>query len=96
MLSTDTISDAIEEYGIRLLPNDLIDSRTANIDTWTEFDGTLAEDVNAKLLVATTQLNTTSTFNATYGQSGTTITITTRVKDSTETQFNLSNTVIVE
>ena len=27
---------------------------------------------------------------------GTTITITTRVKDSTETQFNLSNTVIVE
>ena len=24
MLSTDTISDAIEEYGIRLLPNDLI------------------------------------------------------------------------
>ena len=59
-----------------LLPNDLIDSRTANIDTWTDFDGTLAEDVNAKLLVATTQLNTTSTFNATYGQSGTTITVT--------------------
>ena len=27
---------------------------------------------------------------------GTTVTITTRVKDSTETQFNLSNTVIVE
>ncbi len=59
-----------------LLPNDLIDSRTGNIDTWTEFDGTLAEDVNAKLLVSTTELNTTSTFNATYGQSGTTITVT--------------------
>jgi len=59
-----------------LLPNDLIDSRTANIDTWTEFDGTLAEDVNAKLLVATTELDTTTSTAATYEQSGTTITIT--------------------
>ena len=59
-----------------LLPNDLIDSRTANIDTWTEFDGTLAEDVGAKLLVATTQLDTTTSTAATYEQSGTTITIT--------------------
>jgi predicted phage tail protein len=59
-----------------LLPNDLIDSRTANIDTWTEFDGTLAEDVGAKLLVATTQLDLSTSTAATYGQSGTTITIT--------------------
>ena len=59
-----------------LLPNDLIDSRTANIDTWTEFDGTLAEDVNAKLFVATTELDTTTSVSATYGQSGNTITIT--------------------
>jgi len=59
-----------------LLPNDLIDSRTANIDTWTEFDGTLAEDVGAKLLVATTQLDTATSTAATYGQSGSTITIT--------------------
>jgi len=59
-----------------LLPNDLIDSRTGNIDTWTEFDGTLAEDVGAKLLVATTQLATTTSTAATYEQSGTTITIT--------------------
>ncbi len=59
-----------------LLPNDLIDSRTANIDTWTEFDGTLAEDVGAKLLVATTQLATATSTAATYEQSGTTITIT--------------------
>jgi len=59
-----------------LLPNDLIDSRTANIDTWTEFDGTLAEDVGAKLLVATTQLATSTSTAATYEQSGTTITIT--------------------
>ncbi len=49
-----------------LLPNDLIDSRTANIDTWTEFDGTLAEDVGAKLLVATTQLDTATSTAATY------------------------------
>ena len=59
-----------------LLPNDLIDSRTANIDSWTEFDGTLAEDVGAKLLVATTQLATSTSTAATYEQSGTTITIT--------------------
>ena len=59
-----------------ILPNDLIDSRTANIDTWTEFDGTLAEDVGAKLLVATTQLDLSTSTAATYGQSGTTITIT--------------------
>jgi len=59
-----------------ILPNDLFDSRTANIDTWTEIDGTLAEDVGAKLLVATTQLDTATSTAATYGQSGTTITIT--------------------
>ena len=35
-------------------PNDLIDKRTANIDTWTDFDAATAFDVNAKLLVATT------------------------------------------
>ena len=35
-------------------PNDLIDRRTANIDTWTDFDAATAFDVNAKLLVATT------------------------------------------
>jgi len=35
-------------------PNDLIDKRSANIDTWTDFDAATAFDVNAKLLVATT------------------------------------------
>ena len=35
-------------------PNDLIDKRSANIDTWTDFDGATAVNVNAKLLVATT------------------------------------------
>ena len=33
----------------------LFDSRTALIDTWTDFDGAEATSVNAKLLVATTQ-----------------------------------------
>ncbi len=59
-----------------LLVNDLIDSRTANIDTWTEFDGTQADDVNAKLLVATTDIDPATSVSATYEQSGTTITIT--------------------
>jgi len=37
-----------------VLPNDLFDSRTANIDTWTDVDGGTVENVNAKLLVSTT------------------------------------------
>ena len=59
-----------------LFVNDLIDSRTANIDTWTDFDGTQADDVNAKLLVATTDIDPATSVSATYEQSGTTITIT--------------------
>tara|TARA_R100000234_G_scaffold20769_2_gene11740 strand:+ start:3185 stop:7114 length:3930 start_codon:yes stop_codon:yes gene_type:complete len=59
-----------------ILPNDLIDSRTANINTWTDFDGTKADDVNAKLLVATSDIDPATSVSATYGQSGTTITIT--------------------
>ena len=59
-----------------ILPNDLIDSRTALINTWTEFDGSEADDVNAKLLVATTNISPSTSVSATYGQSGTTITIT--------------------
>ena len=41
-------------------PNDLIDSRTANIDTWTDFDGATATDVNAEMLVRVTQDNPSS------------------------------------
>jgi len=37
-----------------ILPNSLFDSRTGNIDTWTDVDGGTTESVNAKLLVATT------------------------------------------
>ena len=57
-------------------PNDLIDRRTANIDTWTDFDQATAFDVGASLLVATSDLDPDLSVSATYGQSGTTITIT--------------------
>ena len=59
-----------------LLVNDLIDSRTALIDTWTEFDGTQADDVNARLLVATTDISPTTSVSASYDQVNTTITVT--------------------
>ena len=35
-------------------PNDLIDSRRANVDTWNDFDGTAADAVNAKLYFRST------------------------------------------
>jgi predicted phage tail protein len=57
-------------------PNDLIDKRSANIDTWTDFDAATAFDVGASLLVAVTDLDPDLSTSATYGQSGTTITIT--------------------
>jgi len=57
-------------------PNDLIDKRSANIDTWTDFDGATAFDVGASLLVATTEIDPDTSVSATYGQSATTITIT--------------------
>ena len=57
-------------------PNDLIDKRTANINTWTDFDGATAFDVNAKILVATTDSDPATSDSATYTQSGTTITVT--------------------
>ena len=36
-------------------PNDLFDSRSALLDTWTDFDGTASTDVNAEMLVRVTQ-----------------------------------------
>jgi len=65
-----------------LLPNDLIDKRTANVDTWTDFDGATAFNVNATLSVATTDSDPDLSVSATYtindgsGGAGTTITIT--------------------
>ena len=57
-------------------PSDLFDDRTANVDTWTDFDGAKATDVNAKLLVSTTDSDPATSVSATYAQSGTTIIIT--------------------
>ncbi len=47
-------------------PLDLFDSRTANIDTWTDFDGTNAPDVNCELQVSFSSDNPASspTFTA--------------------------------
>jgi len=58
------------------LPNDLIDKRTANVDSWTDFDGATAFNVNATLSVATTDSDPDLSVSATYAISGTTITIT--------------------
>jgi len=63
-------------------PNDLFDTRTANVDTWTDFDSDTATDVNATLSVATTDSDPDLSVSATYtindgsGGAGTTITIT--------------------
>ena len=46
-------------------PNDLIDSRTANVDTWNDFDGTEADAVNAKLYFRST--NDDPSGSPTYG-----------------------------
>ena len=63
-------------------PNDLFDSRTANIDTWTDFDSATATAVNATLSVAITDSDPDLSVAATYtindgsGGAGNTITIT--------------------
>ena len=57
-------------------PSDLFDDRSALLDTWTDFDGTSALNVNAKLLVATTDSDPDTSTAGTYAISGTTITIT--------------------
>ena len=57
-------------------PNDLFDSRSANIETWTDFDSAKAFDVNAKLLVATTDIDPATSVNATYAQVDRVVTVT--------------------
>ena len=59
-----------------LLVNDLFDTRTGLIDTWTDFDGVKANAVNAVLQVATSQLNPSTTVAATYTHTGSFVTIT--------------------
>jgi len=59
-----------------ILPNDLFDTRTANVDTWTDFDGSKAEDCDAQLFVSTSDSAASTSVSATYSQTGKTITIT--------------------
>jgi len=59
-----------------ILVNDLFDTRTGLIDTWTDFDGDKANDVNAVLQVATTQADPAATVTGTYAYSGLFVTIT--------------------
>ena len=72
-------------------PNDLIDRRTGNIDTWTDFDAATAFNVGASLLVATTDLDPDLSVSATYGQSGTTITIT-----KTDHGYSVGDFVVID
>ena len=51
--------------GVGFYVGDLFDNRTANIDTWTDFDGSIANDANAFLSVRTTTDNPSS--SPTYG-----------------------------
>ena len=46
--------------GVGFYTGDQFDNRTDNIDTWTDFDGTIANDVNAKMAVRTTTDNPSS------------------------------------
>ena len=46
--------------GVGFYTGDQFDNRTDNIDTWTDFDGSIAQDVNAKMAVRTTTDNPSS------------------------------------
>ena len=50
--------------GVGFYVGDQFDNRTENIDTWTDFDGTVANEVNAKIAVRTsTDMSSYSDFN---------------------------------
>ena len=51
--------------------SDLIDNRTPLVDSWSDWDGLIADKVNARLLVSHTNLN----YIGTYSQSGNTVTV---------------------
>ena len=59
-----------------IVVSDLWDSRVTLVDAMPDWDGTLAEDVGAKLQVATCQGVPTSSLASTYSQSQDLITIT--------------------
>ncbi len=46
--------------GVGFYTGDQFDNRTDNIDTWTDFDGSIANDANAKIAVRTTTDNPSS------------------------------------
>ena len=51
--------------GVGFYTGDQFDNRTENIDTWTDFDGAVAQDANAKIAVRTTTDNPSG--SPTYG-----------------------------
>ena len=51
--------------GVGFYTGDQFDNRIENIDTWTDFDGSIAQDANAKIAVRTTTDNPSS--SPTYG-----------------------------
>ena len=57
-----TFSLVLKRYfqGVGFYVGDQFDNRTENIDTWTDFDGTVANDANAKIAVRTTTDNPSS------------------------------------
>ena len=59
-----------------LYPADAIDGRFTAVDLWTDWDGEVANDVDAQVFVASTDLDPSTSTSATYTQSATTITIT--------------------
>ncbi len=61
-----TYSLQLKRYfqGVGFYVGDQFDNRTENIDTWTDFDGTVANEVNAKIAVRTsTDMSSYSDFN---------------------------------
>jgi predicted phage tail protein len=51
--------------------SDQIDSRTATVDDWSDWDGQIPDKVNARMLVSHTNNN----YSGTYSQTGTTVTV---------------------
>ena len=62
---TNPVSNSTRHFqGVGFYTGDQFDNRTENIDTWTDFDGTIANDANAKLSVRTsTDMSSYSNFN---------------------------------
>ena len=62
--ATFSLSVVRHFQGVGFYTGDQFDNRTELIDTWTDFDGTIANDANAKLSVRTsTDMSSYSSFN---------------------------------